>query len=165
MDEELKGKIARVGVEAARRKFTPEFINRIDKTVVFHPLGQPELCKILDLELSLLQQRIFNSQNGAPFGFSLTEDAKNYVLREGTDVKYGARHLKRAIERNLVFPLANLVATGQVKLGDFVRIDMASENKMIFVKEAENAMAPGAAGALRRGGGQSADDACRTHGS
>lgn len=50
--------------------------------------------------------------------------------------------MKRAIERNLVFPLANLVATGQVKLGDFVRIDMASENRMIFVKEAENTMAP-----------------------
>ena len=50
--------------------------------------------------------------------------------------------MKRAIERNLVFPLANLVATGQVKLGDFVRVDMASENKLIFVKEAENTMAP-----------------------
>ena len=56
--------------------------------------------------------------------------------------RYGARHLKRAIERNLVFPLANLVATGQVKLGDFVRVDMASDTKMIFVKEAENTMAP-----------------------
>jgi ATP-dependent Clp protease ATP-binding subunit ClpB len=67
---------------------------------------------------------------------------KEYLLKEGTDPRYGARHLKRAIERNLVFPLANLVATGQVKLGDFVRVDMASENKMIFVKEAENAMAP-----------------------
>ena len=67
---------------------------------------------------------------------------KEYLLKEGTDPRYGARHLKRAIERNLVFPLANLVATGQVKLGDFVRIDMASENKMMFVKEAENAMAP-----------------------
>jgi hypothetical protein len=64
------------------------------------------------------------------------------LLQEGTDPRYGARHLKRAIERNLVFPLANLVATGQVKLGDFVRIDMASEGKMIFVKEAENTMAP-----------------------
>jgi hypothetical protein len=64
------------------------------------------------------------------------------LLKEGTDPRYGARHLKRAIERNLVFPLANLVATGQVKLGDFVRVDMASEDKMIFVKEAENSMAP-----------------------
>jgi len=63
-------------------------------------------------------------------------------LKEGTDPRYGARHLKRAIERHLVFPMASLVATGQVKLGDFVRVDMVSENKMIFVKEAENTMAP-----------------------
>jgi hypothetical protein len=69
-------------------------------------------------------------------------EAKQFLLKEGTDPRYGARHLKRAIERHLVFPLANLVATGQVKLGDFVRVDMASENQMIFVKEAENTMAP-----------------------
>ena len=67
---------------------------------------------------------------------------KEFLLKEGTDPRYGARHLKRAIERHLVFPLANLVATGQVKLGDFVRVDMASETQMIFVKEAENTMAP-----------------------
>jgi ATP-dependent Clp protease ATP-binding subunit ClpB len=74
--------------------------------------------------------------------FNCTPAVKEYLLKEGTDPRYGARHLKRAIERNLVFPMANLVATGQVKLGDFVRVDMASENKMIFVKEAENTMAP-----------------------
>src|SRR6201984_3006317 len=60
VDEDLKGKISKVGVEAARRKFTPEFMNRIDKTVVFRPLGQSELRKILDIELSMLQQRVFN---------------------------------------------------------------------------------------------------------
>ena len=64
------------------------------------------------------------------------------MLREGTDPKYGARHLKRAIERNIVFPLANLVATGQVKLGDFVRIDVIGESRLTFVKEAEGAMVP-----------------------
>src|SRR6478672_18719 len=56
VDEDLKGKISKVGVEAARRKFTPEFMNRIDKTVVFRPLGQDELKRILDIELGLLQQ-------------------------------------------------------------------------------------------------------------
>ncbi|MGB8970405.1 MAG: ATP-dependent Clp protease ATP-binding subunit, partial [Candidatus Sulfotelmatobacter sp.] len=76
------------------------------------------------------------------FVFNCTADAKQFLLKEGTDPRYGARHLKRAIERHLVFPLANLVATSQVKLGDFVRVDMASENQMIFVKEAENTMAP-----------------------
>jgi hypothetical protein len=67
---------------------------------------------------------------------------KRYLLVEGTDAKYGARHLKRAIERHVVFPLANLVATGQVKLGDFVRIDIKADGSMIFVKEAEGALVP-----------------------
>src|SRR5262249_3080528 len=71
-----------------------------------------------------------------------TPKVKEYLLREGTDPKYGARHLKRAIEKNIVFPLANLVATGQVKLGDFVRIDLLGESKLTFVKEAEGAMVP-----------------------
>jgi C-terminal, D2-small domain, of ClpB protein len=67
---------------------------------------------------------------------------KQFLLQEGTDPKYGARHLKRAIERNIVFPLANLVATGQVKLGDFIRIDMNPEGRLVFVKEAEGALVP-----------------------
>ena len=67
---------------------------------------------------------------------------KSFLLHEGTDPKYGARHLKRAIERHLVFPLANLVATGQVKLGDFIRVDMNAEGTLTFVKEAEGAMVP-----------------------
>src|SRR5689334_14727489 len=59
IDEKLNGKIARSGADAARRKFTPEFINRLDKIVTFHPLGTPELKKILDIELNMVQQRIF----------------------------------------------------------------------------------------------------------
>src|SRR5438552_671279 len=139
LDADLTGKISKVGVEAARRKFTPEFMNRIDKTVVFRPLGQEELRKILDLELGILQQRVFNSPNAAPFGFSLTCAAKDYVLREGTDVKYGARHLKRAIERSLVHPISNLIATAQVRNGDLLKIDFdPGLNRMIFFKEAED---------------------------
>jgi len=71
-----------------------------------------------------------------------TRRVKEFLLVEGTDAKYGARHLKRAIEKHVVFPLANLVATGQVKLGDFVRIDLTPEGKMVFVKEAEGALVP-----------------------
>src|SRR5438309_416489 len=91
VDEDLNVKITKVGVEAARRKFTPEFMNRIDKTVVFRPLGNPELRKILDLELGLLQQRVFNVSSTTPFVFNLTAEAKDFLLREGTDLKYGAR--------------------------------------------------------------------------
>jgi ATP-dependent Clp protease ATP-binding subunit ClpB len=139
VDCNLTDKISRAGIEAARRKFTPEFMNRIDKVVVFRPLGEVELRKILGLELNILQHRIFNSANGAPFVFSLTEAAKDFLLREGTDMKYGARHLKRAIDRSLVHPLSNLIATEQVRGGDLIRVDFDGGcDRMTFFKEAED---------------------------
>jgi hypothetical protein len=76
------------------------------------------------------------------FVFNCTSRVKSFLLHEGTDPRYGARHLKRAIERNIVFPLANLVATGQIKLGDFIRVDLCPEGRLTFVKEAEGAMVP-----------------------
>jgi ATP-dependent Clp protease ATP-binding subunit ClpB len=142
MDAGLDEKINRTAVEAARRKFSPEFMNRIDKIVVFHMLRCEQLEKILDIELEMVQQRVLQATGGTHFVFHCTTAAKQFLLHEGTDVKYGARHLKRAIERHLVFPLANLVATGQVKLGDFIRIDLNSAGKMTFVREAEGAPVP-----------------------
>jgi len=139
VDGSLTEKISRAAVEAARRKFTPEFMNRIDKVVVFRPLGEPELRKILGLELNILQQRILNSVNGAPFVFSLTDPAKDFLLREGTDMKYGARHLKRAIDRSLVHPLSNLIATDQVRGGDLIKVDYDGVlDRMTFFTEAED---------------------------
>ena len=142
VDESLDDKIQRTAVEAARRKFSPEFMNRIDKSVVFRTLRDEHLKQILEIELGQVQQRVLMAAGTNQFVFNCTAGAKQFLLGEGTDPRYGARHLKRAIERHLVFPLANLVATGQVKLGDFVRVDMATNSQMIFVKEAENAMAP-----------------------
>jgi len=139
LDVATTDKISRAGVEAARRKFTPEFMNRIDKVVVFKPLGHQELQKILGLELGILQQRIFNSSTTTPFVFSLTEPAKEFLLREGTDMKYGARHLKRAIDRELVHPMSNLIATQQVRGGDLIKVDFDPDvNLMTFAKEAED---------------------------
>ena len=142
MDAKLDQKIDRTAVEAARRKFSPEFMNRIDKVVVFRMLRREHLEQILEIELGMVQQRILQATGNNQFVFSCTAAVKQYLLQEGTDLRYGARHLKRAIERNIVFPLANLVATGQVKLGDFIRIDLDSKGKMTFVKEAEGALVP-----------------------
>ncbi len=142
VDAKFDEKISRTAIEAARRKFTPEFMNRIDKVVVFKTLRSEHLTQILEIELGMVQQRILQAAGANQFVFTCTPKVKDYLLAEGTDPRYGARHLKRAIERNIVFPLANLVATGQVKLGDFVRIDMAGESRMTFVKEAEGAMVP-----------------------
>jgi ATP-dependent Clp protease ATP-binding subunit ClpA len=138
VDEKLSGKMMRSGVEAARRKFTPEFINRLDKIVTFKPLGTNELRRILDIELNLVQQRIFNTSPDRSFVFKVSDTAKDFLLQEGTDLKYGARHLKRAIERLLVQPMSNLIATDQVRGGDCVNVDFdAANNSLTFVKEAE----------------------------
>jgi ATP-dependent Clp protease ATP-binding subunit ClpB len=138
IDEKLNGKMARTGVDAARRKFTPEFINRLDKIVTFRPLGTSELKKILDIELNMVQQRIFNTSPEKSFVFKATDEAKGFLLQEGTDLKYGARHLKRAIERLLVQPMSNLIATDQVRGGDCVQVDFNPVLKALsFVKEAE----------------------------
>jgi len=141
-DARLDEKIDRTAVEAARRKFSPEFMNRIDKVVVFRMLRREHLEQILEIELGLVQQRILQATGNNQFVFSCTLPVKQFLLQEGTDLRYGARHLKRAIERNIVFPLANLVATGQVKLGDFIRIDVDAKGGLMFVKEAEGALVP-----------------------
>jgi ATP-dependent Clp protease ATP-binding subunit ClpA len=138
VDANISVKIARSGVEAARRKFTPEFMNRLDKIVTFQPLGTEQLRKILDIELNLVQQRIFNANADRAFVFTLSDDSKGFLLGEGTDVKYGARHLKRAIERLLVQPMSNLIATDQVRGGDWVRVDFDGGNRCLaFAREAE----------------------------
>jgi ATP-dependent Clp protease ATP-binding subunit ClpA len=142
IDARIDEKITRTAQEAARRKFSPEFMNRIDKVVVFKMLKPDHLEKILEIELGLVQQRILQATGNNQFVFSCTPQVKKFLMQEGSDAKYGARHLKRAIEKNIVFPLANLVATSQVKLGDFVRIDMNGENRLVFVKEAEGALVP-----------------------
>lgn len=142
IDNKFDEKIDRSAVEAARRKFSPEFMNRIDKVVVFKTLRPEHLGQILEIELGMVQQRILQATGNNQFVFSCTSKVKQFLLHEGTDPKYGARHLKRAIERFVVFPLANLVATGQVKLGDFVRIDLNPDGRMVFVKEAEGALVP-----------------------
>jgi ATP-dependent Clp protease ATP-binding subunit ClpB len=140
--ETLDGKVERTAQEAARRKFSPEFMNRLDKVVVFHPLRPLQLEQILEIELGSVQRRVLDTARGQ-FLFRVTQAARAFILKEGTDLKYGARHLKRAIERHLVYPLANLLATNQVQLGDILCVDWDEEQqKLVFEKEGEGAVLP-----------------------
>jgi ATP-dependent Clp protease ATP-binding subunit ClpB len=143
---ELDTKVDQTAREAARRKFSPEFLNRLDKIVVFRTLQPEQLEKVLDIELRRLQERVLGAGGSRPFVFRVTNDARQYLLREGTDVRYGARHLKRAIERFVVYPLANLLATGQIATGDIIRVDLASsascDSHLDFWKEGEGALVP-----------------------
>jgi ATP-dependent Clp protease ATP-binding subunit ClpB len=137
---DINTKVERTAVEAARRKFSPEFMNRIDKVVVFHPLDRDELQSVLDIELGMVQKRVLDTATGK-FLFRVTDAGRDFLLREGTDQRYGARHLKRAIERHLVYPLANLLATQQVRMGDLVRVDWDGVHKeLTFVREREGAI-------------------------
>jgi ATP-dependent Clp protease ATP-binding subunit ClpA len=138
----LDVKVTRTALEAARRKFSPEFMNRLDKVVVFHPLRDEQLEQILEIELGQVQKRVLETARGQ-FLFRVTPAARRFLLSEGTDTRYGARHLKRAIERHLVYPLANLLATGQVRLGDVLCIDWdAKEGRLVFEREGEGAVIP-----------------------
>jgi len=137
--EQLDSKIEQTAREAARRKFSPEFFNRIDRVVVFHPLRPVQLEQVLEIELHRLQDRILASGN-RQFVLQVTPAARRFLLEQGTDVRYGARHLKRALERHIVFPLANLLASRQIETGDVLRVDwqpgMGRPGELIFLKEA-----------------------------
>src|SRR2546421_363924 len=131
LDEQVKA----TAVEVARRRFPPEFMNRLDKIVVFGPLHYQQLMEFLEIELDYLQDRVLQTMKGQ-FVFRVTRPAKYFLLQEGMDKRYGARHLKRALERNLVHPLANLLATEQVKPGDRLCIDWDGRvGRLVFWKE------------------------------
>ncbi|HLI30993.1 MAG TPA: AAA family ATPase [Terriglobia bacterium] len=140
-NSDLDQKIYRAASAAARRKFSPEFMNRIDRIIVFRTLQPAHLRQILDIELARVQERIMSTAAENQFVFKCTEPARDFLLREGTDAKSGARHLKRAIERHLVFPFSNLIATGQIALGDFITVDHNSElNRLTFLKQEQGAL-------------------------
>src|SRR2546426_723541 len=140
-DEKLDQKIYRTAVDAARRKFSPEFMNRMDKVIVFRTLQREHLERILDIELGHVQERIMSSAVSRQFVFKCSRSARDFLLEEGTDSKFGARHLKRSIERHLVFPLSSLLATGQIEFGDLVTLDLDQEtSKLTFAKERGGAL-------------------------
>ena len=149
-EDRLDTKLERTALEAAKRKFSPEFMNRLDKVVVFHPLREEQLEQIVDIELGMVQQRVL-ATGRQQFLFRVTPPAKRFLLQEGTDIKYGARHLKRAIEKFVVCPLANLRVTDQVRFGDVLVIDWDGRTSHLsFEKEREAAGVPEMAKSVRR---------------
>ena len=131
----LETKLKALAVEAARRKFSPEFLNRIDKTVAFRPLSPADLEKVLTIELDRVYARLLQASGGSRFAFHLTPAARAFLLADGLDLRYGARHLRRSIERHLVAPLAHLLATGQISQGDSLIVDLSEHGpQFLFLK-------------------------------
>ena len=136
----LDAKVERTAVEAARRKFSPEFMNRLDAVVVFHPLKWGELEEVLEIELGQVQKRISDSK-ARPFLFRMTNKGRrsSCLKREPTSGMELGRHLKRAIRGAfLVGPLARLLATEQVRSGDVLIVDRhPGEKGLAFMRDTE----------------------------
>jgi ATP-dependent Clp protease ATP-binding subunit ClpA len=132
---ELDERLAKIGIEAARRKFSPEFMNRLDKVVVFHSLNDAAMRQILELELAMVQRRILATGRGA-FVLRCSDPVKDFLIAEGFDRRYGARPLKRAIERHLVIPLSNLIATEQISAGDMLFIEVSEAGQELCFRKA-----------------------------
>lgn len=121
-----------------QKRFTPEFVNRIDRTIVFNRLGREQFKKIMQIELDAIQNRVFlaSSSNSAPiFMLRWTTELKEFLLDKGTDLKSGARELKRVIEREIILPLSNLISSASIAEGDVVTVD-CEEEEVVFYREA-----------------------------
>lgn len=133
--QELKpGSLEDTAKNAIRKHFTPEFINRIDHTVVFNTLEHQHYVQIASLELQAVQARITSATTGTVPLFILrwTPNAIEFLLERGIDPRYGARELKRTIEQHIVLPLANLVATHQIRDAETILIDSTGTELQFF---------------------------------
>jgi ATP-dependent Clp protease ATP-binding subunit ClpC len=107
-------------MEELKRQFRPEFLNRIDEVIVFHALTEEDIKKIVDLMVEDLRKRLRQHD----IDFELTEEAKTFLAKQGFDPHYGARPLKRAIQRHIEDRLSEALLSGTIVKGDKVRIDV-----------------------------------------
>jgi ATP-dependent Clp protease ATP-binding subunit ClpA len=133
--------LEKIGIRAVRQEFSPEFMNRLDDVIVFNALTRADLDRILDLELTKVQNRILASTSERKCVFHLEDSARAFLLQQGYDPKYGARNLKRVIEKHVVFPLSALIASRQIALGDIVEIKHAEGGERLsFAKDEGGAL-------------------------
>lgn len=125
------------GLEAAgraafRRRFSPEFINRIDRSVVYHPLTRQSIACILDRQIDALEVQIAARLGPRAFQFEISSEAREILIEEGTDGAYGARELKRTLQRRLLHPLARLMLAGGIPAGAYVRVEKARGGGLVI---------------------------------
>ena len=129
-------KLDAIGLGAVKRRFSPEFVNRIDAVITYHPLDAKSLESILDLQLDALEAHIAERLEDEAFGVEVTPSARRFLLRKGTSKEYGARELKRTILRHVTQPLAGLVETGALSAEAVVRVEhTGTEEKLRFSVE------------------------------
>ena len=130
-------KLEGIGMNAVRRKFSPEFVNRIDAVITYQPLGAEALKIIVDQQIEALMRHIANRLMERAFEIDVNDGAREFLLRKGTSEEYGARELKRVILRHLTQPLAAMVATGAIMAGDVVHADASEDGERLTLKVEE----------------------------
>jgi ATP-dependent Clp protease ATP-binding subunit ClpB len=119
-------------LEELRRHFRPEFLNRIDEIIVFHALSEEHLKQIVEIQLAGLRRRLAERH----IELELSDRARTYLVRTGYDPNYGARPLKRAIQRDVETPLARLILSGEVRNDQTVYVDLDSSGHLQFETQA-----------------------------
>src|SRR3984885_13615528 len=134
---DLTSKLQNIALVAVRKRFSPEFVNRIDCVITYQPLTPESLSTILDQQIADLQNHVNTRLGARSFTLEVPFDARQFLLRKGTSSEYGARELNRTIHRHLTQPLATLVATGQVSPGARVLVDLAEGGENLYIRSAE----------------------------
>jgi len=134
---DLTSKLQNIALVAVRKRFSPEFVNRIDCIITYQPLTPESLSTILDQQILDLQSHVNTRLGARSFALEVPFESRQFLLRKGTSPEYGARELNRTIHRHLTQPLATLVATGQVSPGARVRVEVADAGEKLNIRSVE----------------------------
>jgi CheY-like chemotaxis protein len=130
---DVANKLESIALGAVRKRFSPEFVNRIDAVITYHPLDEESLATILDQQISELQRHVNTRLADRYFNIEVPFESRQFLLRKGTSAQYGARELKRTIHRFLTQPLATLVAQGKIEPGARVRVDVDASGESLDI--------------------------------
>lgn len=130
---ELTGKLENIALGAVRKRFSPEFVNRIDAIVTYQPLDQESLEAILEHDIKALQSHVNSRLGDRCFEIEITPESRQFLLHKGVSQEYGARELKRTMHRELTQPLATMVARGDVAPGALVRVSLADGSERLTI--------------------------------
>jgi len=139
---DLADRLEHIGLAAVRKRFSPEFVNRIDAVITYQPLDAASLAQILDAHISELQKHVHSRLRDRSFDIEVTASARQLALEKGASPEYGARELKRTIHRMLTQPLAALVADGKIAPGERVIADRAVDRDEITIRVERQARVP-----------------------
>src|SRR4051812_16385605 len=141
---DLTSKLQNIALVAVRKRFSPEFVNRIDCIITYQPLTPESLSAILDQQIVDLQAHVNTRLGNRSFALDVPFETRQYLLKKGTSAEYGARELNRTIHRYLTQPLATMVATNQISPGARVRVDVNEPDDKLNIRsqDIDGAVAP-----------------------